>query len=183
MFGQSHRSFSRPRMMLMKRATDMSTTRTTTALAAVWRHSPLRFASGTARRLPRIDADSSKCLIMRRKVALKRPRQQDVRLLDGSVLTPPPPRLPIEQRRHDPRDPVHRSAHEMACYAAFNCDHCVPERAGGTTTLMNLAWSCPPAVLPKVGQACQPIQHSLPSISMLASGLGFGTLRRAVVSA
>jgi hypothetical protein len=32
---------------------------------------------------------------------------------------------------------------DVACYAAFNCDHCFPEASGGDTTRENLAWSCP----------------------------------------
>src|SRR4051794_4377587 len=32
---------------------------------------------------------------------------------------------------------------EVAFYAAFNCEHCVPEIAGGPTMAANLAWACP----------------------------------------
>lgn len=32
---------------------------------------------------------------------------------------------------------------EQAQVAAFHCDHCKPEIAGGETTLSNLAWACP----------------------------------------
>lgn len=32
---------------------------------------------------------------------------------------------------------------DKAFYAAFNCEHCVPEIGGGPTSATNLAWACP----------------------------------------
>jgi hypothetical protein len=32
---------------------------------------------------------------------------------------------------------------ERAFYAAFNCEHCLPERAGGRSVATNLAWARP----------------------------------------
>lgn len=32
---------------------------------------------------------------------------------------------------------------EMWQVATFHCDHCIPEREGGSTTYKNLAWACP----------------------------------------
>jgi hypothetical protein len=32
---------------------------------------------------------------------------------------------------------------DSACYASFNCDHCIPQRLDGPSSAANLAWACP----------------------------------------
>jgi 5-methylcytosine-specific restriction endonuclease McrA len=45
---------------------------------------------------------------------------------------------------------------DIASYATFNCDHCVPEAAGGPTTIANLAWACPTCNASKGGSVEAP---------------------------